>query len=272
MRAFAPLTIGLLLSTTALLAPGLAAALTAAHYEAGTAQDIRASEALGARVYSTQDDVEALTDLSAADLGAYDDIGTITDLLMDREGRVQAVVVGVGGFLGIDEHHVALAFDTVRVVPDREHPGRVFFVVNTTKEALEAMPAYRSGTSEATAAAEMVTVIGMERPMLRRPVVEREGYSIARLTDVTTEALVGAHVYDVNDMNIGKVEELILGDDGTQVQAVVLDVGGFLGLGRHRVALAPDEVLILHTGHGGDVRVYVDTTKDELEALPRYEG
>src|SRR5919202_4999162 len=38
-------------------------------------------------------------------------IGSIDDLLVDRDGRIRAVVIGVGGFLGIGEKNVAIPYD-----------------------------------------------------------------------------------------------------------------------------------------------------------------
>lgn len=45
-----------------------------------------------------------------------DDIGDINDLIMGQDGRVEAVVIGVGGFLGMGEHDVAVPFGQVRFV------------------------------------------------------------------------------------------------------------------------------------------------------------
>ena len=41
-------------------------------------------------------------------------IGSISDLLMDKSGTVKAAVIGVGGFLGMGEHLVAVPFDKVK--------------------------------------------------------------------------------------------------------------------------------------------------------------
>jgi sporulation protein YlmC with PRC-barrel domain len=38
-------------------------------------------------------------------------VGTIEDVLTDAEGRIDTVVIGVGGFLGIGEKYVAVPFD-----------------------------------------------------------------------------------------------------------------------------------------------------------------
>ena len=40
-------------------------------------------------------------------------VGEIRDVLVDRDGKIDAVVIGVGGFLGLDEHDVALRFDQI---------------------------------------------------------------------------------------------------------------------------------------------------------------
>lgn len=51
-------------------------------------------------------------------LNVYNDknekIGSINDLLMDKSGNVKAAVIGVGGFLGMGEHLVAVSFDKVK--------------------------------------------------------------------------------------------------------------------------------------------------------------
>ncbi|HKA76640.1 MAG TPA: PRC-barrel domain-containing protein [Pseudolabrys sp.] len=44
-------------------------------------------------------------------------IGDVTDILFDKSGKVEAFVVGVGGFLGIGSKEVALAPNSFDVVP-----------------------------------------------------------------------------------------------------------------------------------------------------------
>jgi hypothetical protein len=41
-------------------------------------------------------------------------IGDISEVLLDREGKVEAVVIGVGGFLGVGEHSVAVPFNALQ--------------------------------------------------------------------------------------------------------------------------------------------------------------
>src|ERR1700732_955200 len=53
-------------------------------------------------------------------LSVYNDnnesLGSINDLLMDKSGNIKAVVLGVGGFLGVGEHLVAVPFDKIKFV------------------------------------------------------------------------------------------------------------------------------------------------------------
>jgi sporulation protein YlmC with PRC-barrel domain len=53
-------------------------------------------------------------------LNVYNDnnesVGTINDLLTDKSGNIKAVVLGVGGFLGVGEHLVAVPFDKIKFV------------------------------------------------------------------------------------------------------------------------------------------------------------
>lgn len=66
-------------------------------------------------------------------------IGDVNDLLVDKNGMVKSVVIGVGGFLGVGEKDVAIDFPKVSWV---EANGDRWLVMNATKEQLQAMPAF----------------------------------------------------------------------------------------------------------------------------------
>ena len=66
---------------------------------------------------------------------AGDRLGDANDLIIDGSGRITGVVVGVGGFLGVGEKNVALAWDAVTVGP--EEKGRPRLTVHVTKKALD---------------------------------------------------------------------------------------------------------------------------------------
>jgi len=65
-------------------------------------------------------------------------IGDISDVLVDRDGKVHALIVGVGGFLGIGEKDVAVAFNAVQF--KTKDSNKWYPVMNTTKDALKNAP------------------------------------------------------------------------------------------------------------------------------------
>jgi sporulation protein YlmC with PRC-barrel domain len=66
-------------------------------------------------------------------------IGEVNDILLDANGKIAAVIVGVGGFLGVGEKDVAVPFNALKVT---EKDNDRYLVMNTTKEALESAPGY----------------------------------------------------------------------------------------------------------------------------------
>jgi len=68
-------------------------------------------------------------------------IGEIDDALMNREGKIVALIIGVGGFLGIGEKHVAVPFDVVRVTT--KDNNKFYLVMNSTKDALKNAPGFK---------------------------------------------------------------------------------------------------------------------------------
>ena len=70
-------------------------------------------------------------------------IGDISELLVDQNGKVEAVVIGVGGFLGMGEHDVAVPFDQIKFVNE---PRAAATAANT---ALLGQPAQRRAPPQA---------------------------------------------------------------------------------------------------------------------------
>ena len=68
-------------------------------------------------------------------------VGDVNDLVLDKNLKVSAIVVGVGGFLGIAEKSVAVPVDKVKMSIDKDN-ARVA-VVNVNKDALAKAPDYK---------------------------------------------------------------------------------------------------------------------------------
>jgi hypothetical protein len=86
--------------------------------------------------------------------------------------------------------------------------------------------------------------------------------------DVRASSLIGSTVYNVNNENIGEINDVIL-SEGKSLQAVVIGVGGFLGMGEHNVAVEPNSLSIMPDGDDpDDFKVVLNTTKDDLKNAP----
>lgn len=370
------------LSTTAVLLTMSGAAYADAHtnaFGAVTFQegDFFASDLIGMRIYNSETEVDENMMIADGGEQEWDDIGEINDIIVSQDGEVTAVILGIGGFLGIGERDVAIDMDSIRIVREEGDSNDRFLVVSTSQEMLEQAPEFERNmnadmdmntdanvdanvdantdanvtttttavtdtaenieaeteemaaeveaeTTELAAEAEAeteqmaaeveaeteqmaaeaeaeteemaaeveaeveadATVEGtaatggatlttdMDRPLLTRPLVEREGYQeveAAMVRQMTAEDLENARIYGVNDEDIGEIEELLVNDNG-EIDRVLIDVGGFLGMGERRVAVSFEELQVLRNAEGNDVRIYIDSTEEALESLPEYRG
>jgi sporulation protein YlmC with PRC-barrel domain len=73
-------------------------------------------------------------------------IGEIVDVLVGNEGKIDAFIVSVGGFLGIDSKDVAIPFSAVRAT---NKSGTWYLTMNATKDALKAAPGYKYDKAKA---------------------------------------------------------------------------------------------------------------------------
>jgi PRC-barrel domain len=75
---------------------------------------------------------------------ANETVGDINDLIVGLDGKVQGVVIGVGGFLGLGEKDVAVKMDQITVQPEDANKSNVRLILNSTKADLEAAPEFKS--------------------------------------------------------------------------------------------------------------------------------
>jgi sporulation protein YlmC with PRC-barrel domain len=66
-------------------------------------------------------------------------IGDVNDVLLDKNGQVSAVILGVGGFLGIGEKDVAVPFNAIQVT---EKNGDRYLIMDASKQALQSATGY----------------------------------------------------------------------------------------------------------------------------------
>lgn len=105
--------------------------------------EIHASEFIGKRIYASEAAIEG--DAYAGAQPDWEDIGEINDVILSRDGNVEAVLVDVGGFLGIGERRIAIDMASVRFVADdatAEDLSDYFLVMQAPRAAFEEAPAY----------------------------------------------------------------------------------------------------------------------------------
>jgi PRC-barrel domain len=66
-------------------------------------------------------------------------VGTVTDMLFTADGSINAVMLDVGGFLGIGEKHVAVPVSAISVTKKND---KSWLMINTTKDAVKNATGY----------------------------------------------------------------------------------------------------------------------------------
>jgi len=240
-----------------------------------------------------------------------ENIGDVNDLVLDQGGDIRAVIIGVGGFLGIGEKNVAVDFSALKMVTAQDNTER--WVLETTKEALNAAPAFEfvddhpgetntaamapadnnamtPADNNAMAPADQTVAAANSNPAdttvganandqnqavaeVQQPAVgttyDRDTMSGVDVTTLTADELMGTRVVGPDNNQIAEVGDIVLTEDG-KVDALLVDFGGFLGIGEKRVAVAMDN-LDIRTDENGNRYVFLQNiTKEQLDAAVAY--
>jgi sporulation protein YlmC with PRC-barrel domain len=231
-------------------------------------------------------------------------IGDVNDIVIGKDGNVEAIVVGVGGFLGIGEKDVAVEYAQLNWA---EKDGDRWLVAPMTKEQLESQAAFdRSAyepapapvaandpavapaapANESTAAAPADPAAPATDQMAQNPApadpaapaatdatktaaIDKSTLTKLPATDIRAEEMVGTTVYGADDANVGEIGDVVLTADG-KVDAYIIDVGGFLGVGEKEVAVGSDNLAFM-TDKDGNKYLYTSFTKDQLNAAATYD-
>lgn len=262
--------------TTELEQSGLTPPTVLSQGYAASGQDVLVTRLLGETVFSSNDD-------------AAEEVGTITDMVVTSGLGISAVVVSVGGFLGIGEKEVAVDFAQLEWAQREDGSRR--WVLATTADALAAAPAFAWSDSEAmtgetaltpeeeedqlvdgnpndTDIDPALTTDQSERLTITTP-LDRSGFSEFDETGLSAEDLRGIGVYGINDEQIGTIGDIIINPDGS-FDAIIVDVGGFLGLGAKPVAVGFDN-LAFSADTTGNRYLFLNTTREQLETQPAYD-
>ena len=89
----------------------------------------------------------------------------------------------------------------------------------------------------------------------------------ATMSAEQAERLIGKEVVSARGQDMGEIENLIVDGKG-QVKGLVVQWGGFLGIGDKERVVPWNQVSYDHSSE----RVTIDMTKDQIQALPPYDG
>jgi sporulation protein YlmC with PRC-barrel domain len=84
--------------TTTSTAPAPGAAASSTSVQQNLKGNWRASKLMGLDVYNESNEK----------------LGDISEILLDQSGKINAVVIGIGGFLGVGQHDIAVSFDKLK--------------------------------------------------------------------------------------------------------------------------------------------------------------
>jgi hypothetical protein len=227
--------------------------------ERAAVTDFRASELMGATVYVS--DAAIVTTSVEGVPEAWESVANVDDLVTTMHGEIRGVLIDVGGFLGIGARTVMVDMDALHVVHERD-ANAVHVVLNATREALENAPEFDEGSIARQYRTDFDGRVG----------VPATGFEHVAPRDLTADDLMNAEVYDRFDERVAGISDVVLSSDGAEVEAVLVDVGGFLGLFTHTVLVDIDRLDVQRDAEQNQVRVYLDLSEEQLEALPAYGG
>jgi hypothetical protein len=96
--------------------------------------------------------------------------------------------------------------------------------------------------------------------------VTAASYYTMQSSDLRASKIIGTTVYNAKNENIGEVNEILL-NSSNSIQAFVLGVGGFLGVGERNVAVTPTSLSITKDADG-NLKLIVNADKDGLQKAP----
>lgn len=202
-------------------------------------------------------------------------IGEIKSVFIGKDGKVDSVMVGVGGFLGMGEREVRLNWSELNVSQNGEK-----VTANLTKDQLKAKPEYKysdtayrgqvfndAGVWKNDGTRAEMTTRSSTNPQTAANTPARSGGDFNADGNVSGNALIGANVKNQANETVGEIEEVFVGTDGA-IKTVVVSVGGFLGVGTKNVAVKWNDIMVERDGK--DLRIKTNWTKDSLKAMPDY--
>jgi hypothetical protein len=86
--------------------------------------------------------------------------------------------------------------------------------------------------------------------------------------EILSSQVKGLNVHNQKDQSVGEIADFAIKNN--QVEALIISVGGFLGVGEHYVAVSPSSVNIHYDSANDNWLASMNTTKEALQAAPEF--
>ena len=93
-------------------------------------------------------------------------------------------------------------------------------------------------------------------------------FSTVSKDEMFSSKLKGLNVYNQKDESVGEIADIAMKNN--QIDALILSVGGFLGVGEHYVAVSPASVSVRHDAKNDKWLASMNTTKEALKEAPEF--
>lgn len=93
-------------------------------------------------------------------------------------------------------------------------------------------------------------------------------FSTVGKEEMFSSKLKGLNITNQGNENVGEITDIAIKNN--QVDALILSVGGFLGMGERYVAVSPASVAITHDAKADKWVAKMNTTKEALKAAPEF--
>jgi sporulation protein YlmC with PRC-barrel domain len=267
--------------TRGLLAASALTAIAAFHVPAALADDTTAAPA-NAPAAGTSGDAATSMGVTAVDAGKLigenvydakgDTVGEIDSVIVDTNGKVSSVVLDVGGWLSGDKR-ISVPWKDLKSTGD----GKI--TTTLTKEAAQSASGYdyKDQSRRGKVLSQNGELYADNQQQAVSPAANATGDNNSTMSvgtpvrnaDGTLNAseVIGLDVRNNNNDSIGEIRQLVV-DKGGSVSGVVVDVGGFLGIGAHPVLLQWNQVRLVD--RDGKTEAVVNIDKDTLKQMPAY--
>ena len=93
-------------------------------------------------------------------------------------------------------------------------------------------------------------------------------FSTVSKDEMFSSKLKGLNVVNQKDETVGEITDLAIKNH--QIEALILSVGGFLGMGEHYVAVSPSSINVRYDTKNDKWLASMNTSKDALKAAPEF--